>query len=285
MEHVQSNFQVSQRRACRVIGQARSTQRRRPVRRSDEDRLTHRIIQLATCYGRYGYRRVTALLHREGWRVNHKRVQRIWRQQGLRVPAKQRKRGRLWLNDGSCVRHRAERKDHVWSYDFIHDRTHDGRAVKILSIVDEYTRECLALKASRNLNSADVLEALDELFILRGIPGHIRSDNGPEFIALAVREWFDTLHIKPLYIEPGSPWENGYVESFHGKLRDELLKGEMFDTLWEAQVLLEWWRREYNTFRPHSSLGYRPPAPETIVPCKPFRATPYRPYREPELCL
>ena len=285
MDHVQEKLKVSQRRACRVIGQARSTQRRRPVRRSDEERLTHRIIQLATCYGRYGYRRIAVLLRWEGWRVNTKRVQRIWREQGLRVPSKQPKRGRLWLNDGSCVRHRSQGKDNVWSYDFIHDRTRDGRAVKILSIVDEYTRECLALKAARSLKSADVLEALDELFVLRGIPDHIRSDNGPEFIAWAVRNWLKTLHIKPLYIEPGSPWENGYVESFHGRLRDELLKGELFDTLLEAKVLLERWRKKYNTFRPHSSLGYRPPAPEAIVPCKPFRATPSRPYREPELCL
>lgn len=253
---------VSQRRACRVIQQARSTQRRRPKMRSDEDRLTGRIVQLACCYGRYGYRRITALLCREGWRVNHKRVRRIWRREGLKVPKKQPKRGRLWLNDGSCVRLRAERKNHVWSYDFIHDRTRDGRAIKTLSVIDEHTRECLALRSERSLKSGDVLDTLNDLFLQRGVPEHIRSDNGPEFIAEAVREWLGTLDVKPLYIEPGSPWENGYVESFHDKFRDELLNGELFDTLWEAQVLIERWRVEYNTIRPHSRLGYRPPAPE-----------------------
>lgn len=271
-------LRVSERRACRVIGQARSTQRRRPVVRDDEDLLTGRIIQLASCYGRYGYRRITALLRREGWLVNHKRVERIWRREGLKVPQKQPKRGRLWLNDGSCVRLRAERGDHVWSYDFIQNRTRDGRVVRILSVIDEFTRECLALKASRSLTSEDVLECLDDLFVRRGIPEHIRSDNGPEFTAHAVRRWLATLDVKPLYIEPGSPWENGYVESFHGKLCDELLNGEIFDTLWEAKVLLERWRREYNGFRPHSSLGYRPPAPEAIWPMAVgFGATPLHP--------
>ena len=257
------SLRVSERRACRVLGQARSTQRRRPKVRDDEDALTRRVIVLATCYGRYGYRRITALLHREGWRVNHKRVERIWRREGLRVPQKQPKRGRLWLTDGSCIRLRPTHRDHVWSYDFIFDRTRDGRAVKILTVLDEFTRESLALRAERSLTSEEVLEVLDDLFMRRGVPEHIRSDNGPELTAEVVKSWLETLEVKPLYIEPGSPWENGYVESFHGKLRDELLNGELFDTLWEAQVLLEQWRREYNAIRPHSSLGYRPPAPET----------------------
>jgi transposase InsO family protein len=256
-------LRVSERRACRVLGQARSTQRRRPKVRDDEDALTGRIIELATCYGRYGYRRIRALLCREGWRVNHKRVERIWRREGLKVPKKQPKRGRLWLADGSCIRLRPTHRDHVWSYDFIFDRTRDGRVVKILTVIDEYTRECLALRGERSLKSGEVLEVLDDLFMRRGIPEHIRSDNGPELTAEAVRSWLEVLEVKPLFIEPGSPWENGYVESFHGKLRDELLNGELFDTLWEAQVLLEQWRREYNAIRPHSSLGYRPPAPET----------------------
>jgi putative transposase len=255
-------LRVSERRACRVLGQARSTQRRRPMVRDDEDALTRRIIELATCYGRYGYRRITALLHREGWRVNHKRVERIWRREGLKVPKKQPKRGRLWFTDGSCIRLRPTHRDHVWSYDFIFDRTRDGRVVKIITVIDEYTRECLALRAERSLKSEDVLEVLDDLFMRRGIPEHMRSDNGSEMTAEVVRSWLETLEVKPLYIEPGSPWENGYVESFHGKLRDEFLNGELFDTLWEAQVLLEQWRREYNAVRPHSALGYRPPAPE-----------------------
>jgi transposase InsO family protein len=232
--------------------------------RGDEDLLTRRIVELSSCYGRYGYRRITALLRREGGGVNHKRVERIWRREGLKVPWRQPRRGRLWLCDGSCVRLRPERKDHVWSYDFIHDRTRDGRGLKILSVVDEYTRECLALRPERSLRSGDVLDTLNDLFLRRGIPEHVRSDNGPEFIAEAVRDWLATLEVKALYIEPGSPWENGYVESFHGKLRDELLNGELFDTLWEARVLLERWRVEYNTVRPHSRLGYRPPAPEAV---------------------
>jgi putative transposase len=254
---------VSERRACRVLGQARSTQRRRPKVRDDEDGLTERIIELATCYGRYGYTRITALLHREGWKVNHKRVERIWHREGLRVPQKQPKRGRLWLGDGSCIRLRPAHRDHVWSYDFLFDRTRDGRAVKILTVIDEYTRECLAIRAERSLTSEEVLEVLDDLFVRRGVPEHIRSDNRSELTAEVVKRGLETLEVKSLYIEPGSPWENGYVESFHGKLRDELLNGELFDTLWETQVLLEQWRREYNAVRPHSSLGYRPPAPET----------------------
>ncbi len=240
--------------------------------------MTGRVVQLASAYGRYGYRRITALLRREGWRVNHKRVERIWRREGLRVPQKQPKRGRLWLNDGSCIRLRPEHKDHVWSYDFVQDRTRDGRAIRMLNVIDEYTRECLALKVARNLTSEDVLACLDDLFLNRGLPEHIRSDNGSEFTAIAVRKWLATLEVKPLFIEPGSPWENGYVESFNGRLRDELLNGEIFDTLWEAQVLLERWRREYNGFRPHSSLGYRPPAPEAIIPLAAGSgATPLRP--------
>jgi putative transposase len=259
---VMEQLRVSERRACRVLGQARSTQRRRPKVRDDEDALTRRIIELACCYGRYGYRRIGALLSREGWRVNHKRVERIWRGEGLKVPRKQPKRGRLWLADGSCIRLRPTHRDHVWSYDFLFDRTRDGRVVKILTVIDEYTRECLALRAERSMKSEEVLEVLDDLFMRRGIPEHVRSDNGPELTAEVVRDWLETLEVKPLYIEPGSPWENGYVESFHGRLRDELLNGELFDTLWEAKVLLEQWRREYNAVRPHSALGYRPPAPE-----------------------
>jgi transposase InsO family protein len=197
-----------------------------------------------------------------GWQVNHKRVERIWRQEGLKVPKKQPKRGRLWLNDGSCVRLRPEHKDHVWSYDFVEERTTDGRKFRILNIIDEYSRECLQAKVERRLNSQAVLDALFELFILRGIPEHIRSDNGGEFTARAVRRWLNQMGVKTLFIEPGSPWENGYIESFNGKLRDELLNREIFTTLTEARVLIADWRKEYNQVRPHSSLGYRPPAPE-----------------------
>ena len=264
MTHVQGKLGVTERRACRVLGQSRATQRRVLRIAADEPSLVRRIVELATEYGRYGYRRITALLRREGWRVNTKRVARIWREQGLKVPRRQPKRGRLWLNDGSCVRRRAERPNHVWSYDFVFDRTHDGRSLRMLVVVDEYTRECLAIYVGRRFRSEAVLETLSELFVERGTPAYIRSDNGPEFTAAAVREWLKRLGIGTLFIEPGSPWENGYVESFNGKLRDELLNGEIFYTLLEAQVLIERWRQEYNRIRPHSALGYRPPAPEAI---------------------
>jgi transposase InsO family protein len=226
--------------------------------------LRERIIFLAREYGRYGYRRITAMLRAEGWQVNHKRVERIWRQEGLKVPKKQPKRGRLWLNDGSVVRLRPERPNHVWAYDFVFDRTHNGRALKILTVVDEYSRECLEIEVARKLTSRDVLRVLAKLMLRYGVPDHIRSDNGPEFVAKAVRRWLSRLNVKTLFIEPGSPWENGYVESFNGKLRDELLNGEIFYTLTEAKVLIEMWRRHYNQVRPHSSLGYRPPAPEAV---------------------
>jgi transposase InsO family protein len=265
---------VTERRACRILEQPRSTQRRCPHVPSDEPRLTRRIVELATEYGRYGYRRVTALLHREGWQVNHKRVERIWRQEGLKVPQRQPKRRRLWLNDGSCVRLRPSHRNHVWSYDFVADRTTDGRAFRMLVIVDEHTRECLAIDVARRLTSEDLLERLSDLFICRGVPDYVRSDNGPEFTAHCVRDWLATVEVKTLFIEPGSPWENGYVESFNGKLRDELLNREAFDTLLEAKVLIERWRRAYNTVRPHSSLGYQPPAPEAIQPCSLASATP-----------
>ncbi len=264
--HVRRKLGVSERRACRTLGQARSTQRHQPKVRDDEAALTERIVGIAAEYGRYGYRRVTAMLGEEDWCVNHKRVERIWRQEGLKVPMKQPKRARLWLADGSCVRRRAERPNHVWSYDFVQDRTNDGRSFRMLTIVDEWTRESLAIEVDRRLNSERVLDVLGRLFVERGVPAHIRSDNGPEFTATAVRGWLGRLDVGPLFIEPGSPWENGYIESFNGKLRDELLNGEIFYTLKEAQVLVERWRQIYNRIRPHSALGYRPPAPEAVEP-------------------
>jgi transposase InsO family protein len=257
---------VSERRACAVLGQPRSTQRRAPYVPDGGPALVARLVDLATEYGRYGYRRITILLHEEGFRVNHKRVERLWRREGLKVPQKQPNRSRLWFNDGSCMRLRPLYTDHVWSYDFMMERTRDGRAFRLLTIVDEYSRECLVIDVARELNSEDVLDRLMQPFITRGRPAHIRSDNGPEFVAEKVRGWLQRLEVGPLFIEPGSPWENGYNESFNGKLRDELLNGELFDTLREAQVLVERWRRHYNTVRPHSSLGYRPPAPEAIQP-------------------
>jgi putative transposase len=262
---VKSELGVSERRACRVVGQPRSTQRLIPKRTDAEERLRHEIVELAKRYGRYGYRRITALLRREGWRVNHKRVERIWRQEGLKIPRKQPKRGRLWLNDGSCVRLRPTHRHHVWSYDFMQDRTHDGRPIRILTVIDEFSRESLDIMVARKLNADDVLHCLTDLFVAHGPPQHIRSDNGSEFTAHAVRQWLERIGVRTLYIEPGSPGENGYCESFNSKLRDELLDREIFYTLREAQVLIERWRVEYNTFRPHSSLNYRPPAPEAIL--------------------
>jgi len=249
-----------------VIGQARSTQRYNAKGKGNEGALRSDIVSLASKHGRYGYRRITALLKREGWQVNHKRVERICRQEGLKVPKKQPKRGHLWFNDGSCVRLRPTHRNHVWSYDFVMDRTYDGRPIKMLTVIDEYTRECLTVVVERKIKSDDVLFYLTDLFLKYGAPYYIRSDNGPEFTARAVRQWLDRLGVRTLYIEPGSPWENGYNESFNGKLRDEVLNTEIFYTLKEAKVIIEKWRQEYNTFRPHSALGYLPPAPEAVLP-------------------
>jgi transposase InsO family protein len=271
-------MKISERRACTVLGQHRSTQRKAPKGREDEERLTADTIELARQYGRYGYRKIAALLRGAGWLVSDGRVARIWRREGLKVPHKQPKRGRLWLADGSCVRLRPEYRNHVWSYDFVEDRTHEGRKYRMLNVVDEFTHEAIAIRVKRKLNSTDVIDVLSELFLMRGIPGHIRSDHGPEFIAEAVRSWIAAVGAKTAYIAPGSPWENGYVESFNARLRDELLNGEIFYSLREAQTVIESWRRHYNAVRPHQSLGYKPPAPEVFIPAPaawpPSRATP-----------
>jgi transposase InsO family protein len=224
--HTRTVFPISERRACQLVGQCRATQQYVPKRPDDEEALRQWIVSLAREYGRYGYRRITALLRHEGWRVNPKRVERIWRQEGLKVPQKQPKRGRLWLADGSCIRRRPEYPNHVWSYDFVMDRTRDGRPLKMLTVLDEYTRECVGIEVRRRITSKEVMEVLGELFLERGCPTHIRSDNGPEFIAQSLRRWFAQLEIAPLFIEPGSPWENGYIESFNGKFRNEHLNGK-----------------------------------------------------------
>ena len=256
-QHAQEGLSVSERRACRVVGR-RATQQYTPIQPNGRA-----SSPLAREYGRYGYRRITALLHQEGWRVNHKRGNGSGDRRASRCPrSNPSARGCGWA-DGSCLRRRPEYPNHVWAYDFVMERTWDGRPVKLLTVVDEYTRECLAIAVRRRLTSREVQEVLSELFLRRGCPTHIRSDNGPEFIARALQAWYRVLTVAPLFIEPGSPWENGYVESFNGKLRDELLNGELFYTLHEVQVLVERWRQRYNTHRPHSALGYRPPAPET----------------------
>ncbi|HEV7327125.1 MAG TPA: IS3 family transposase [Bosea sp. (in: a-proteobacteria)] len=273
IDHVRLALKVSERRVCRVLGQHRSTQRQIPRGRDDEEQLIADIVELVRRYGRYGYRKIAALLRSTaGWVVNGKRVERIWRREGLKVPARQSKRGRLWLADGPCIRLRAERPNHVWSYDFVEDRTHDGRKYRMLNIIDEFTHECLAIRIDRRLKAIDVIDGLSDLFILRGVLEHIRSDNGPEFVAKAVQDWISAVGAKTAYIAPGSPWENGFIESFNARLRDELLDGEIFYTLAEAKIIVESWRRHFNTVRPHGSLGYKPPAPEVFVSAMAARA-------------
>ena len=248
--------------ACRVLGPHRSTQRKIPTTPEDEAALTANIGALALQDGRSGSRRITAMRRAAGWVVNLKRVERIWRQEGLKVPQQQPKRARLWLNNGSCIRLRPEHPNHVWSYDFVEARTHDGRKIRLLNVLDAYTRECLAIRVARKLKGIDVIDVLSDLFILRGVPGHVRSDNGPEFQAKRVQSWITAVGAKTVYIAPASPWETGFIESFRSKLRDELLNGEIFSPLQEAKILIEGWRRHDNTLRPHSSLGSVPPAPE-----------------------
>ncbi len=256
---MRSALQVSERRACQALGQPRSTQRYEPVEDEEERRLTARMLELVAKHPRYGYRFITALLRREGWQVNRKRVWRLWQQEGLQVPKKQGKKQRLGTADGGCVRRRAEHKNHVWALDFVFDRTANGRTLKWLSLIDEYTRECLALEVNRRMTSDDVLDVLRDLFVVRGVPQHIRSDNGPEFIAKAIRRFLASAGVETLYIEPGSPWQNGYAESFNSRLRDELLNAEVFENVPEAQTLGAQWRNAYNHHRPHSSLGYQTP--------------------------
>lgn len=240
-------------------------QRYKPEKPDDEVELRADIVRLASRYGRYGYRRITALLKAEGWHVNHKRVERIWREEGLRVPKKQVKKGRLYLNDGSCVRLRPCWENHVWSYDFVSDRLANGKKFRMLTVIDEFTRKCLAIQVDRSLKSDDVLGVLADLFTKEGLPDYIRSDNGAEFTAKAVRSWLAKLKVKTAYITPGSPWGNGFNERFNGSLRDESLNGELFYTVLEAKVVIENWRKHYNQVRPHSSLGYQPPAPAAII--------------------
>jgi len=218
-----------------------------------------RMLELVRRHPRYGYRRIWALLRREGWQVNKKRVHRLWRREGLKVPHKARKKRRLGSSDNACARRKPEHKDHVWAWDFIHDRTVSGGPLKWLSVVDEFTRECLVLEVARSITADDVIEQLIRLFRQRGVPEHVRSDNGPEFIATALRKWLERASVGTLYVEPGAPWENGYAEAFHGRLRDELLNAEEFASVQEARALAQAWKDDYNRHRPHSALGYRTP--------------------------
>jgi len=264
---VQRALEVSERRVCAVLEQPRSSQRFERQTTDDERRLVQRLRTLAPEHPRYGYRRITALLRREGWEVNRKRVQRLWRREGLKVPQKQRKKRRWGQSANSCVRRQAERMNHVWSYDFVEDQTTDGKKLKLLPIVDEYTRECLTIEVERHLTAKDVVATLQYLFELRGAPAYIRSDNGPEFIAEVVKAWLAATAVATLYIEPGSPWENAYSETFNSRLRDELLDREVFTSLGEAKVLVEDHRLDYNHQRPHSALRYQTPA-EFAAACR-----------------
>jgi putative transposase len=252
---------LSQRRVCKALGVARSLVRYQARLPQKDRELVERMHELARKHPRYGYRGIAALLRADGWEVNNKRVRRLWRQQGFKIPRKVKKRRRLGRSDNGCIRRRAAKINEVWSYDFLFDQTRGGRRLKILPIVDEYTRECLVMLVGRRLTAQDVIKALRKAARERGaMPEHLRSDNGPEFIAQAVREWLTKEGTKALYIEPGSPWENAYSESFDSRLRDELLNGELFSSEKEAAVLLEMHRRAYNFERPHSSLGYVAPA-------------------------
>jgi putative transposase len=268
-------YGVSERHACSALGVHRSSVRYPPKRADDEEAISHDIIRLAQKYGRYGYRRITALLQAEGWRINHKRVERIWREQGLKVPKKQPKRKRLYLNDGSCIRLRPLYRNHVWSYDFVADRLSSGKKIRMLTVIDEYSRECLAIRVDYQLKSDDVIDVLSTLFLTKGLPEYIRSDNGSEFTSHILQKWLKDLDVKTAYIEPGSPWENGFNERFNGSLRDECLNLEYFHTLKEARVIIEQWVNEYNHIRPHSSLGYRPPSPPVRLEGETSELAPY----------
>jgi len=251
---------VSERRACLAVEQHRSTQRYRAHEPDDEKELVKAMHELARQHPRYGHRRIGALLRRDGWHVNKKRVQRLWRQEGLKVRSKARKRKRLGSSKNACTRRRAKRKNQVWSYDFVHDLTESGHQLKFLTVVDEFTRESLAVEVAYSFKAKDVLVVLERLARERGAPEFIRSDNGPEFIAAAVVAWLEQHGSNTAFIQPGAPWENAYIETFNGKLRDELLDREMFTCLAEAQHLAREYRIQYNHERPHSSLGYRTPA-------------------------
>jgi len=251
---------VSERRACKVTSQPRMTQRYK-IKQPDRDKaLTTEIKKLAKRHKRYGYRMITAKLRQDGWVVNHKRVQRIWQKEGLQVPYRRKFKKAKGSSENSCAVKKTEYPNHVWTYDFMSDQTEDGRKLKLLTVLDEFTRESLAIEVGRSMRAKDVIAVLEYLFMVRGAPKFIRSDNGPEFIADKIKKWLKKNHVETLYIEPGSPWENGYIESFNGKLRDEILDRELFYSVKEAKVIVEDWRLEYNNHRPHSGLGYMTPA-------------------------
>jgi transposase InsO family protein len=274
VQHLQQQFEVSQRHGCDVLDQPRSSQRYAVRRKDDEAALVARMLELVRQRPRFGYRRIAALLRAENWRVNVKRIYRLWRREGLKVPQKPRKRRAIGTSANACAVRRAERPDHVWTWDFIFDRTSSGTTLKWLSIVDEFTRECLALKVARSVTSEDVIDTLAELFAMRGVPESIRSDNGPEFVAQAIERWLKQTAVEALYIAPGAPWENGYAESFHSRLRDEFLRVNEFADLREARTMTNAWKEDYNHRRPHSALNYQTPAEFASAWARSARATP-----------
>ena len=260
-------YRISERAACSLVGLSRAAYRYMPLPRDDEAPFKAEVVRLACAYGRYGYRTIAGMMRNAGWsQATTAKVARIWRQEGLKIPQKQAPRGRLWLNDGSCMRLRATHPNHVWSYDFVQIRDAYGGKIRMLTLIDEFSRKCLAIHCARRIGSVQVIEQLANTMIIHGIPEHIRSDNGPEFIAKELRKWLSGVGVKTAYITPGSPWENGFCESFNGTFRDNLLDGEIFYSLKEAQIIVGEWVKHYNQVRPHSSLGYRPPAPQTKVP-------------------
>ena len=260
---VRKKLKASERSVCRAVSQPRSTQRYQAQQRNGEKALCDRMRELALRKPRYGYRMIAILLREEGFKVNRKRVHRLWRREGLKVPQKQRKRRRLGKDassDHACHRMKALKMNQVWSFDFCQDRTDDGRALKLFSVIDEFTRRSLVIEVRRHITGNDVVKILKRMVEVHGAPEHIRCDNGPEFVSRAVKDWLSSSQIGALYIAPGSPWENGYAESYHARMRDEVLNREDFGTLLQAQGLLELWRQEYNNDRPHGSLGYMTPA-------------------------
>ncbi len=262
--HSRQKLATSERRTCRVLGVARSTLQYQAVS-TDDEVLRLAMIRLAKQYGRYGYRKVAELLRVEGWPVNHKKIERLWREEGLQLPRRHKKRRRLYHKDSSIIRLRPQHPNHIWSVDFVHDKLSNGRPYKMLTVLDEYTREALCVAVKPKMNSADVLDALYPLLLRRGKPVYIRSDNGSEFIATALQDWLRKVGIKPIQIYPGSPWENGYNERFNGTLRREVLNAEWFHTTKQAQIVINTWLRQYNRVRPHQALNMRPPIPETLL--------------------
>jgi len=261
--HVRQKLRSSERRAFRTIGVARPTQRYE-ASPEDDDSLRLAVVRLAKQYGRYGYRKIAELLRIEGWQVNHKKVERLWREEGLQIPQRHKKRKRLYHKDSSVIRLRPRYQNHIWSIDFVHDKLANGRPYKMLSVLDDYSREALCVAVKPRMGNAEVLQARYPLFLKHGKPEFIRSDNGPEFIAENFQTWLTRVGIKPIRIYPGSPWENGYNERFNGTLRREVLNAEWFTSIKQAQVVIKTWLKQYNHIRPHQALNMRPPVPETL---------------------